>query len=179
MTLAKRPLWILLGVLGGLFLLVGAVVWIRVLHHRPPPGLMKDIRAGLAARQIEDADARLLKYLEERYGSMADPPHRREAFLDFFNVDHVKAPQLLVQHSPESRRQANIDAMARWVASFGASLTPEERALLNAQLQTEAGQAMLKRATAQYNCQDVHYRGNTAPVISQLLKTLHQIEQGN
>ena len=32
---------------------------------------------------------------------------------------------------------------------------------------------MLRQATAQYNSQDVQYRGQTAPVISQLLKTIN------
>ncbi len=91
---------------GFLLLLVG-FVWMRVLHHRPPPGLMKDIRAGLAARHIQDPDQRLLKYLEGRYGSMSDPAHRQEVFLDFFNVEHIKALQLMVKHSPEAHRQAN------------------------------------------------------------------------
>jgi hypothetical protein len=152
-------------------------VWVRVLHHGLPPGLMKDIRAGMGARQIQDPDARLLQYLENRYGPMSDPAHRREAFMDFFNLDHIKALQILVKHSPESHRQANIDAMARWVAGFGAGLTPEERAEMDAQFQSGEGRAMLKRATAQYNAQDVRYRGNTAPVISQLLRTLHEIQQ--
>lgn len=57
--------------------------------------LSLDIRAGLAAHAIQDPDARLLRYLEARYGSMDDPAHRQDAFLDFFNLDHIKGLQLL------------------------------------------------------------------------------------
>ena len=171
----KRWLWC--GASTFALLVLAAFVWMRVLHHGPPPEIMKDIRAGIAARHIKDPDERLHKYLEGRYGSMTDPVHRQEAFLDFFNVDHVKALQLLVKHSQEANRNANIDAMARWVAGFGASLTPQEREALNTRFRSEEGRAMLKRATAQYNSQDVRYRGSTAPVISQLLRTLNEIEQ--
>ena len=158
--------WLWRWLLALVVLLVAAgFVWLRVWQHRPPPGTMKDIRAGLAARHIQDPDARLLKYLEERYGPMTDSVHRQEAFLDFFNLDHIKALQLLVKHSPDARRQENVDAMAKWVAGFRASLTPDERAALSAKLQTGEGSAMLKRATSQYNSQDVVYRGSTAPVI--------------
>ncbi len=153
-------------------------VWVRILHHGPPAGMMKDIRAGIAARHIQDADERLLKYLDVRYGPMSDPANRQRAFLDFFNVDHIKGLQLLVRHSPPAQRQANIDAMARWVAAYRTSLTPGERAALNARFQSAQGRAMLRRATAQYNAQDVEYRGATAPVISQLLRTIYDVENG-
>jgi hypothetical protein len=53
--------------------------------------MMKDVRAGIAARHIADPDARLAKYLEGRYGSMGDPANRRKVFLDFFDVEHIKA----------------------------------------------------------------------------------------
>ena len=149
---------------------------LRLLEHRPPRGLMKDIRAGIAARDIEDPDLRLRKYLEGRYGSMDDPAHREAAFLDFFNLDHIKALQLLVRHSPEAHRQASIDAMARWLASYRAGLTAEERAALGARFQSGDGPAMLRRATAQYNCQDVRYRGSTVAVISELLRTVRECE---
>jgi hypothetical protein len=174
-TKGNRLLWSC--VLAGLLLVLAAGLWVRTFHHRLPPGLMKDIRAGIAARQVQDPDARLLKYLEERYGPMSESAHRREAFLDFFNVDHIQALRLLVRHSPEAQRQANIDAMARWIGGFGAALAPEERVALSAYFQTDPAQAMLRRATAQYNSQDVRYRVSTAPVISQLLRTLHDIEQ--
>ena len=133
---------------------------------------MQDIRAGIAARNIADADQRFQKYLEGRYGPQSDPANREKAFLDFFNVDHIRALQLVVRHSPEGQRQANINATAKWVAQYRESLSAQQRADLGARLQTPDGRAMLRRATAQYNSQDVQYRGQTAPVISQLLKTI-------
>lgn len=146
------------------------------LRRRLPRELMQDIRAGIAARNIQDPDARLNKYLEVRYGTQSDPANRRKVFLDFFNLDHIKAMQMMVRHSPSDQKQANVLAMSRWVESFRNSLQPEDRAALSAQLQSDAGRVMLGRATAQYNCQDVYYRGLTAPVISQLLTTIAELQ---
>jgi uncharacterized protein YgiM (DUF1202 family) len=67
--------------------------------------------------------------------------------------------------------------MANWVRAYRESLTLPERAGLNARFQTPEGRAMLRQATAQYNSQDVQYRGQTAPVISQLLKTISSTQQ--
>jgi hypothetical protein len=153
-----------------------ALTAVLLIKHRLPPGIMKDVRAGLPVRNLKDPDQRILGFMEARYGPMSDPAHRREAFIDFFNPDHIQALQLLAKHSPETNRQANIDAMARWVANYRTLMSTEERDSLKSQLQTPEGQAMLRRATAQYNAQDVRYRGNTAPVISQLLKTLNEVE---
>lgn len=161
----------------GLMLAGAILLWLRVVYFGPPVGIMRDIRAGLAARPIKDPDQRLAKYLEGRYGNLADPTNRQAVFVDFFNPERIKALQALVKHAPEDQRQANIDAMARWLANYRASLTPDERAALNAQFQTPEGRQQLGRATAQYNSQDVHYRGATAPVISELLRTLNEAEQ--
>jgi len=133
---------------------------------------MQDIRAGIAARDIKDPDQRFEKYLEGRYGPQSDHANREKAFLDFFNVEHIRAMQFLVKHSPADKRQANIDASARWVAQFRQSLTPEQRADLGARLEAGGGNSMLAQATAQYNTQDVYYRGQTVSVISELLKTI-------
>lgn len=133
---------------------------------------MADIRAGIAARNISDPDLRFQKFLEGRYGSLAEPANRQKAFLDFFNVDHIRAMQLLVQHSPADKRQANINASAKWLEKYRPALTSAERADLTARLQSPEGRSMLQQATAQYNRQDVQYRGQTAAVISQLLKTI-------
>ena len=81
----------------------------------------------------------------------------------------------MVRHTPDNLRQANIDATARWLAQYRQSLSPQEWADLGAQINSPTGQAMLRSATAQYNSQDVHYRGETVPVISQLLTTIAQI----
>lgn len=159
---------------GCALLSVAALVAVVTLKNRVPPGMMDDIRAGLPARAIKDPDERLATYLENRYGSLTEASNRHAVFLDFFELDRIKTLQLLVKHSPPAHRQANVDAMARWVQGYRASLSPEELAELNTRFQTPEGQGKLKRATAQYNAQDVRYRGSTAPVISELLKTLNQ-----
>ena len=153
-------------------IVIAAVALAMEVRRRIPAELLPDIRAGLAARKIADPDARLGKFLELRYGSMSDPANRQKVFLDFFNIDHIKALQLMVRHSPPAQRQASIRAMARWIENYRQSLTPAESAALKTHFESPEGQASLKRATTQYNSQDVQYRGQTAIVISQLLQTI-------
>ena len=175
-TKRKRIFWRAAGIVLGV-LVVGGAVLVYSVSRRLPPEIMKDIRAGIAAREIPDAEQRLNKYLEVRYGSLTEPSNRDKVFVDFFNIEHIKALHLMVRHSPESQRQSNILAMADWVKSYRESLSPAQRAALNARFQTPEGRAMLRQATAQYNSQDVQYRGQTAPVISQLLKTINSTQQ--
>ena len=172
---SRRIFWRVTGVVILLAVIVGAVVVHRV--RRLPPELMKDIRAGIAARDVADPDQRFRKFLEGRYGTLADPANRKKAFLDFFNVDHIRALQLLVKHSPADRRQANINATAKWLEDYRNSLSAQERADLSACFQSPEGRAMLQSATAQYNSQDVNYRGQTIPVISQLLTTIASLQK--
>ncbi|MCO5051485.1 MAG: hypothetical protein M9920_04210 [Verrucomicrobiae bacterium] len=155
----------------------GAVAYWKFLRPHVPRELMREIQAGVAARDLKDPDQRFAKYLEGRYGPMTDAENRERAFLDFFNPEHIRALQLLVAHSPVEQRADSIAATARWVAQYRENLTPEARRSLQAKLDTDAGEAMLRRATAQYNDQDVYYRGQTAPVISELLKTIHALRQ--
>lgn len=175
--MSKRQYWKWAGAAAGLLLCLAVAFWLRVAYFGRPVGLMRDIRAGLAARPIRDPDQRLVKYLQGRYGDLSDPAVRQEVFADFFDPERIKALQMLVKHAPDDQRQANIDAMARWLAAHRASMSAGERAALNARFQTPEGRRMLGRATAQYNAQDVHYRGYTAPVISELLRTLSEVEQ--
>ncbi len=175
-TKRRRPWLRVIGILLAL-LVTAAVAGFFVIRKRLPPQFSKDVRAGLAARSIQDPDARLNKYLEGRYGPMSDPANRQKVFLGYFDVEHIKAMQLLVKHSPEAQRPANIQAAARWVGNYRQSLTPQDRAALRAQLTSPAGVEMLRRATAQYNSQDVQYRGQTAPVISELLKTIGSLQK--
>lgn len=174
-TGSRRKWWLAAGIFG-LVLVLLASVFVMGVRRRLPHGIMKDIRAGMTARHISDPDARLKQYLEARYGSMDDPANREKMFLDFFDLDHIKALQLLVKHSPEKHREENILAMSRWVEHYRESMTSQERSDLKQKLSGPAAQVMLKQATAQYNAQDVKYRGQTAPVISQLLRTLYTIQ---
>jgi hypothetical protein len=165
--------------LGGgtvVLLLIGALGYWKVFRGYAPREFMQDIKAGIAVREIRDPDERFVKYLEGRYGPMTDPANRQAAFLDFFNPEHIRALQFMVAHSPKAQRPENIAASARWVADYRRSLTPAERQALRARLGSDAGRSLLKRATAQYNAQDIYYRGQTAPVISQLLTTLHDVQ---
>lgn len=171
---ARVFLWAALCALAAV--VVAAIIWVRSFQNVPTAELMKDLRAGIAVRQIKDPDERFRKYLERRYGPLSDPANRQRVFLDFFDTAHIRALQIIVQHSPADQRQDNIKATADWIAGYRATMTAQERADLRAQLQSDAGQAMLRQATAQYNRQDVYYRGDTVPVISQLLATIHDVQ---
>ena len=83
--------------------------WLLYDSQAHSAGILQGIfRAGLAARPIKDPDARLHKYLEERYGPMSDADNRQKAFLDYFNVDHIKALQLMVKHDPEAQHPGSV-----------------------------------------------------------------------
>ncbi|HWI57506.1 MAG TPA: hypothetical protein VNZ22_09780, partial [Bacillota bacterium] len=77
-----------------------------------------------------------------------------------------------VSHTPAEQKQANTQAMAQWIAHYRATMSPEERAALQAQLNSEAGRAMLRQATGQFQSQDVYYRGAQRAVIAELMTTL-------
>lgn len=170
----NKWVWLGLAVLCLVALAVG--IYLRAFHRYPPAELLQDLQAGIAVRDVKDANERFAQYLEKRYGPMKDPANRQKAFLDFFNVDHIRALQFMVAHSPVEQRQANIQATADWVANYRATMTTAERAALAAQLTSPSGRRMLRQATAQHNSQDIYYRGSTLPVISQLLRTIHEVE---
>lgn len=172
--------WSKLNILGwicatGIVLLVAAgLVVMHRLRNYPPKEAMLDIKAGLAARH---APKQLERFLEVRYGSMTNAANREKAFMDFFNVDHVKGLNFLVSHMPAERRAPNITAMAEWVANFRENMTPEERSYLSAQLNSPEGVAKVRQATSQYLQQDVRYRAANAMVISELLTTLTSLKE--
>jgi hypothetical protein len=168
--IAKILLWT--GVVALVLVGAGAAAWFRTLRHYPPKAIMNDIRAGLAARHIQEPKARVEAFLEARYGPLTDPANRQRAFLDFFNVDHIKGLNFIVTHTPAKQKQANTQAMADWIAQYRATMSREERIALQARLGTFEGQAMLRQATAQYQSQDVYFRGAQKPVITELMTTL-------
>jgi hypothetical protein len=166
-----------LGVVSLLVAVLGTVLWHRAFHHYPPKEVMKDVRAGLAARHVQDPKVRIETFLEARYGSLAEPANREKAFLDFFNVDHIKGLNFIVSHTPAAQKQVNTEAMAQWIAHYRATMTAEERTAIQARLNTETGRAMLRQATAQYQSQDVYFRGAQKPVIAELMATLADLRK--
>ncbi len=150
------------------FVVAGLVVLNR-LHNYPPKEAMLDIKAGLAVRH---GPRQVERFLEARYGSMTNAANREKAFLDFFNVDHIKGLNFLVSHMPAERRGSNITAMAEWVANYRETMTAEEKMYLGEQLNSPEGVAQVRKATSQYLQQDVRYRAANAMVISELLTTL-------
>lgn len=173
----RRNKW-LIGTGLALFILLalGVFGYFKIRRTYLNPEMMRDIKAGLAAKDIKNPDQRFTTFLEQRYGPQTEAANREKAFLDFFNPEHIRNLQTIVAHSPEGQRPANIAATARWVAQFRANLSPADRASLAAKLKSDSGHQMLREAMAQYNSQDIYYRGATTPVIAELLKTIHEVQ---
>lgn len=146
-------------------------------HRHIPAELIPDIRAAIAARNEPDPDARLRKYLAGLYGSLDDPANRERVFTNFFNPNHIKAMQLLVKHSPPNQRQANIQAMSRYISNYRQTMSPQEKSDLGGYFQSGAGRASLQAATALFMSQDAVYRANTVPVVTELMTTLRAVRQ--
>jgi len=153
------------------------IAGIHYLRRHIPAEIIPDIRAAIDARNLTDPDARLNKYLTGLYGSLDDPAHRERAFEDFFNPNHIKAMQIIVKHSPADQRLANIQAMARWIANYRQSMSPQEKSALGDYFQSSAGQTSLQDATAQFMSQDGIYRSATVPVITELMTTLNAVKR--
>ena len=153
---------------------IGAALWFYHFRHYTPAEAVQDVQAALAAR---NAPKPLEKFLELRYGTMSDPANRQKAFLDFFNVGHIKGLNYLVTRMPPARQQANIKATAEWIANYRQNMTPEERQSLRSHLQTDAARVTLQQATSQYLSHDVRYRSASAPVIAELLTTIVEVQK--
>jgi plasmid stability protein len=167
----KKSVRMLLGT-GAVALIVVAIAagyWLYRFGRYTPAEVRADLRAAVAAR---DAPQPVARFLELRYGSMADPANRRKAFLDFFNPGHIEGLQIIVRHTPDHMKASNTLAMAEWVASYRRTMTAQEKAALGAYFKSEAGRARLRQATSRYLAQDVHYRAHTAPVIRELMMTV-------
>jgi hypothetical protein len=153
---------------------LGTALWIHQFRHYTPAEAVQDVQAALAAR---NAPKPLERFLELRYGTLTDPANRQKAFLDFFNVGHIKGLNYLVTRMPPARQQANIKATAEWIANYRQNMTPEEKQSLRSYLQTDAAHATLQQATSQYLSHDVRYRSASAPVIAELLTTLVEVQK--
>ncbi|HYG35899.1 MAG TPA: hypothetical protein VEC99_14000 [Clostridia bacterium] len=167
----KKLLWAVAILL--LLTSVGIALWTHRFASYTPAEVTQDIRAAIAAK---NAPRPVERFLELRYGPLTDPTNRKKAFLDFFNVGHIEGLQIIVSRTPEHMKQANMESMARWVADYRNSMSPEEKQALGDFFRSEAGQAQLQKATAQYLKQDVHYRAHTAPVNSELMATVSAVQ---
>lgn len=175
-TIMKRgKLKVIAWVVAVVFAFTAVAGWLalRWIRNGPPKEAMRDIKAAIAARH---APKQVERYLEERYGSMTNAANREAAFLDFFNVDHIKALDFLVKHMPPERRQSNIDAMADWVSQYRTTMTDQEKEDLRTQLTSPEGVSKIRQATSQYLQQDVHYRAANAVVIAELMTTLTTLQ---
>jgi hypothetical protein len=173
--MSKTLLWT--GMAAITLVAAGAALWVHNFHHYTPLEVMKDVQAGIAAGHIADPRARVERFLETRYGPLTEAANREQAFLDFFNVDHIKGLNFIVNHTSPRQRQADTQAMAQWIAGYRKSMSPEEKAALNARLGSDSGRTMRQQATAEYRSQDVFYQGAQKPVIAELLTTLSALQK--
>ena len=150
----------------------GSALWTRTFNHYSPGELLKDVRAGLAARNIQQPQARVQAFLTARYGPLTEPANRQRAFLDLFNVDHTKALDFIAGRSPASQKQADTQAMAEWIAYYRKTMTAEERAALRTLINSQSGQSMLQRSTAHYMAQEESVRNAQKPVMMEITLTL-------
>jgi hypothetical protein len=150
----------------------GRALWVRKFHHYPPRELVRDIRAGLAAKDIPEPKARVEAFLTARYGPLTDPANRQRAFLDFFNVDHTRALDMITGRTSTSQKQADTQAMAEWIAHYRKTMSKEERTALRTRINSESGRTMLQQSTAHYLAQDEATRAAQKPVMSELTSTL-------
>ena len=168
----RLTIWWSLGIFACLVLF--AVLWVRHVYHYTPAEVIQDVKAGLAAK---DAPQPVERFLEVRYGPLTEPANRQRAFLDFFNIGHIKGLYFISSHEPEARRKEHTADMARWIANYRRQMTPEDKQALRARLGADGGKALVQAATAQYMSQDVRYRAIAAPVITELLATLTEVQK--
>src|ERR1019366_3945073 len=83
----------------------GATFWTRQFHSYTPIEALHDLEA---AAKVRNAPQPVERFMELRYGPLTDPANRQKAFLDFFNVGHIKGLNILVSRMPSDRRQSNI-----------------------------------------------------------------------
>src|ERR1035438_2320480 len=138
----KTILWT--GISALVLVTVATIVGICYFRRHIPAEIIPDIRAAIAARNVPDPDARLKKYLTGLYGSLDDPTNRERVFEDFFNVKHIKAMQIHVNHSPPEQRLANIQAMSNWISDYRQNMSPEEKSTLGDYFQIEARRCTLR-----------------------------------
>lgn len=154
--------------------IAAGVGWSQLRRHLPPREVMKDVRAAIAARHAPDP---LKRYLEERYGPMNIASNRENAFLGFFDVEHIKGLNFIVAHMPPERRASNVTAMAAWIVNYRETMTDQEKQDLRQTLNSPEGIGTIRQATAQYLKQDVHYRAANAVVITELMTTITALQQ--
>ena len=169
----RKLLWAVAAIV--ILIAVGTTLWIRRFHDYTPVEVLQDVRAGLQAR---DAPQPVEKYLELRYGPLTDPANRQRAFLDFFNIGHIKGLSFLTSHMESEERRACTAAMAQWVADYRTTMTPDEREALGTYVRSDAGRVNVQRATAQFLLQeDVRFRASTAAVIQELMTTVAAVQK--
>jgi hypothetical protein len=124
------------------------------------------------------ADAGFAWWLAHQFGSLDVPANREKAFLSFLDSKRIKWFCLTARLSPTQQNRRDAEAAARWIAKYRAAMTPEERADLQARLNSDTGRAMLQQANAAFQSQEVSFRGNVTPAVAEVLTTVAELQQG-
>ena len=77
---------------GIVLIALGVTFWTRRFHNYTPIEALHDLQA---AAQVKNAPRPVERFLELRYGPLTEPANRQKAFLDFFNVGHIKGLNML------------------------------------------------------------------------------------
>jgi hypothetical protein len=161
-------------------IVLGAVLWIRTFHDYTPVDFAKDLRAAAQVRAEEhagNAPHPAERFLELRYGSLAEPANRQRAFLDFFNVGHVEGLKIITSLTRSAEQQTNTAAMAQWIANYRRTMSPEEKRALSTYFQSAAGRKAAEEATAKTLSESIQYREANAPVIMELTITVLTLQK--
>jgi hypothetical protein len=161
-------------------IVLGAVLWIRTFHDYTPVDFAKDLRAAAQVRAEEhagNAPHPAERFLELRYGSLAEPANRQRAFLDFFNVGHVEGLKIITGLTRSAERQTNTAAMSKWIANYRRTMSPEEKRALSAYFQSDIGRKAAEQATAKCLSEDIQYREANGPVITELMITVLTLQK--
>jgi hypothetical protein len=123
------------------------------------------------------ADAGVQWWLAAHYGPLDVPANREKALLSFFDAKHIKELYVFSRLRTADQYRGDVEAAARWIAKYRSTMSPEERADLQARLNSDSGRAMLHEGNAQFQSMDVSWRGKVKPAVTEILTTLSDLQK--
>lgn len=172
-----------IGLAGGLLALLAvlsAFLWIRTLGSYTPAAAYRDVRAAMqvSAELKAGKDERPVeRFLEIRYGPLADAGNYQAALRDFFNMDHIEGLYLVMKRLSQEDRQACLAEMAALISKRRQTMSAEEKEALRTYFDSAEGKAMVRQSTLGYLRKDSRFRTEAAPVVAQIMTTLSAIQK--
>jgi hypothetical protein len=124
------------------------------------------------------ADAGFAWWLASQFGSLDVPANREKAFLSFLDSKRIRLFSLEARLSSTQQSRHDSETAARWIAKYRATMTAQERADLQARLNSDSGRAMLQQANASFQSLEVSFRGNVTPAVAEVLATVADLQKG-